>query len=295
MSNNNSDYPIYMHVNYLENTFPIEEIIARCAKAGYDGIELRGYDLEDKITPLEYVNLTRKITTQHGLEVTYGCPNNTITTDPAERKKSMDTFKGIIDFASSNGVKVLNIFGSNIVNPELRYIDFDGNGSGFVTDEQWKSTVEYFQEAGDFAEGKGVDLCFETHNCYMHDLGKPTAELLAEINRPCIKANLDFGNIYINKLNQGMDAELKALDGRIGYLHLKNLISLLPSFEMAVYKSTSLEDGDINNFVMVRQLIKNGYKGIITIENTISGDKRNFMSKDLEYLKTLLADVLQGL
>jgi len=43
---------IYMHVNYLEHVFPIEEIAARAADAGYDGVELHGWDVT-KQQPLD--------------------------------------------------------------------------------------------------------------------------------------------------------------------------------------------------------------------------------------------------
>jgi len=286
----NYDFPIYMHVNYLEHIFPVEEIITRCAETGFDGIELRGFDWDKKMNPSEYIEYTQKLTVKNGLKVTFGCPNDTINPDAGERKKSMDTFKVIIDFASTHGIPILNVFTSSIVNPKLRYIDFHGNGSAFVTVEQWKRSVDYYQEAGEFAGEKGVDLCFETHNCYMHDLGEPTAKLLSAINQSSVKANLDFGNMYINKLNKGIKEELKHLKGKIGYVHLKNLISYLPSFEMGIYKSTSLEEGDINNFALLLELMKMDYRGVIAIENTMSGDKRNMMKKDFDYLKQLISD-----
>ena len=286
----NFNYPIYMHVNYLENILPIKEIISRWADAGYDGIELRGYDCAKKMNTGDYLEHVHKLTRKSGIKVTFGCPNDTINPNAGERKKSMDDFKIIIDFASANEIRVLNVFGSSIVNPKLGYFDFHGHGSAYATEEQWKTTIEYFQEAGEFAGARGVDLCFETHNCYIHDLGEPTAKLLSAISRSNVKANLDFGNIYINKLNKGMQEELKQLSGRIGYVHLKNLISFLPYFEIGIFKCTALEDGDINNFVLILKLMKMGYKGVLAIENTMSGDKRNMVSKDLKYLKQLVSD-----
>jgi sugar phosphate isomerase/epimerase len=135
----------------------------------------------------------------------------------------LENFKYVIDFAANHGIPVLNIFGSNILNPDLQYYDFDGNGSAYATKEQWKTTVEYFQQVGDFAGEKGVDLCFETHNCYIHDLAEATVRLLEKINRPRVKANLDFGNIYLHKKSKSMQEEFDLIADHIGYVHLKNV------------------------------------------------------------------------
>ena len=285
-----SHYPIYMHVNYLEHVFPIEEIIPRCAATGYDGIELRGWDITEQRQTADYLTYVHGLTEKHRLKVTFGCRNNTVDPGAAVRRAAMADLKTIIGFAGAKEIPALNVFGGSVMNPSLRFTDFDGNGSAYATEEQWQMTIEYFQEAGDFAAEKGVDLCFETHNCYIHDLAEPTARLLNEIDRPRVKANLDFGNIYINRLNQGMTDEVSLLSGRIGYTHLKNLVSLLPTFDMPVFRSTGLEEGDINNFQLVLEIMKTGYDGIWTIENTMSGDKRNYMHRDLAYLKGIMAD-----
>ena len=281
---------IYMHVNYLEHVLPIEEIVLRCAATGYDGIELRGWDITEQRQTADYLAYVHGLTEQHGLKVTFGCRNDTVNPDAGVRTAAMADLKTIITFAGAKGIPALNVFGGSVINPSLPYTDFDGNGSAYATGEQWQMTIEFFQEAGDFAAEQGVDLCFETHNCYIHDLAEPTARLLQAIDRPRVKANLDFGNIYINRLNQGMTEEVSLLCGRIGYVHLKNLVSLLPIFDMQIFRSTGLEEGDINNFQLVLEIMKTGYKGIWTIENTMSGDKRNYMQRDLAYLKGVIAD-----
>ena len=116
-----------MHVNFLENAFGVDEIIPRCADAGYDGIEMRGYDIDGQKSTAEYLDFVYSLTQTYQLKVTFGCPNDTVNPDAAVRKESLDNFKFIIDFASKHEIPVLNIFGSSIVNPDLRYLDFDGS------------------------------------------------------------------------------------------------------------------------------------------------------------------------
>jgi len=288
-TSNDMNFPIYMHVNFLENAFSVDEIISRCADAGYDGIELRGFDLKEEKSTEEYLDYVYKLTEKCQLKVTFGCPNDTVNPDLAAREASMEKFKLIIDFAANHDIAVLNVFGSSIVNPDLRYMDFHGNGSAFATQEQWKTTVEYFQQAGDFAGEREVELCFETHNCYIHDIGEATSRFLKEIDRPYVKANLDFGNIYLHKKNKGLQEEFDLIADRLGYVHLKNLCKAHGG-ESNDFWCTSLRSGDINNYQLMKMIIASGYNGIITIENTMPGDKREYMGEDLDYLRNILHD-----
>lgn len=286
-----SEYPIYMHVNYLEGIFPLEDIMSRCADAGYDGIELRGSDRNKLMGVEEYLEHTFKAAAKAGLKITYCGSNDAANADSDIRGASLEAMKKLISFAGANGIGTLNAFGSSILNPAVRYIEFDKNGSAYVNEEQWRRSVEYFQEVGDFVGQANVDVCLETHNGYLHDLGEPTAKFLNDINRQNIKANLDFGNMYLNKLNKGIAEELRPLTGKIGYVHLKNSCSF-NDFGLDVFMSTPLCGGAINNFLLVRTLIESGYRGIITVENIMQGDKRCLMKEDRDYLKGLLDDIL---
>ena len=287
------EYPIYMHMNYLEGIFPLDEIMSRCADAGYDGVELRGSDRDKLMGVEQYLEHTFKTAGKAGLKVTYCGSNDAVNVDADVRAESLEAMKKLIFFAGANGIATLNAFGGSILNPAVRYVEFDKNGSAFVSEEQWRMSVEYFQQVGDFAGEANVDVCLETHNCYLHDLGEPTAKFLNDIDRPNVKANLDFGNMYLNKLNKGIAEELRPLSGKIGYVHLKNACSF-NDFGLDVFMSRPLCDGAINNFVLVKTLIESGYRGIITTENIMQGDKRTLMSQDRDYLKGLLDDILDG-
>ena len=90
--------PIYMHVNDLESILPIEVIIPRCAAVGYDGIELRGWDITEHRQVADYLAYVHGLTQQDGLRATFGCRNDTVNPDAGVRAAAMADFKTIISF-----------------------------------------------------------------------------------------------------------------------------------------------------------------------------------------------------
>jgi sugar phosphate isomerase/epimerase len=282
----------YMHVNFLERLFPVDEIIARCADAGYDGIELRNRDSSGKNPLSAYLEHCCGVAARYRLDVVFGGSSLAHAADADARAQSLADLKTVIDISSAHGVRLLNVFTGNLAAPDVPYHHFDAHGSAIATDAQWTAAVDFFQRAGDHAAERGVNLCFETHNVYLHDLGEPTARLVDRIGRKNVLTNLDYGNMYLNRRSQGMDQELQLLAGRIGYVHLKNLRAF-NHLDSRLYYATSLADGDINNFLLVRKLLAAGYSGALTIENTMAGDKRRWVEADLAYLKSIIADLGQ--
>jgi sugar phosphate isomerase/epimerase len=279
-----------MHVNFLEAIFPLEEVARRAAVAGYDGIELRGWDRTNE-TPLpEYLKRCCGIAASNKLDLVFGCPNDGLSKGKAPRDKAMANLETVIRIGAEHGVKILNVFAEPLISDDIPYTHFEEIGSALATDAMRKATADYFKEAGDFAAKHNVTLCFEMHNGYLHDLAAPTLELLKAIDHKNVKANIDFGNIKLSRNNQGMDKELGLMAGRIGYVHLKNVISL-NQFDSRVYRCVALRDGEINTFLFMRKLLEDGYTGPVCIENTFPGDKREFVKEDLEYLNRIVAEL----
>lgn len=285
-----NDMPIYMHVNYLENAFETAKIIARCADAGYDGIELRGEDESGRLPLLEYLRQTQQECQRRGLGLVYGCGTDAAHPDPAVRRRSLEQLQTIIQFASDHGLPLLNVFGSSVKDSARPASEFDAHGSACATPAQWQTTADHFRAAADFASSRRVKLCLEVHHTYLHDLGASTARLLDLIDSPHVQANFDYGNIYIQRRQKGIAAELAALGGRVGYVHLKNACSLRSRFDLNVFLAAPLKAGDINHVVLLRELRATGYRGVLTLENIMSGDKRAWMREDLAYLKDVLAE-----
>lgn len=278
---------IYKHVNFLEHVFPIEEIATQALAAGYDGIELRGWDITETLPLDRYLARCIEIAGHRRLELVFGCPNNTT---PAGRDESMQRMKSLIRIAGEGGIKILNVFAEYIKGPQTPYHYFELNGSALATDADFTRTADYFREVGELSAQWDILLCFETHNCYLHDLGAPTARLLKLIALDNVKANFDYGNIFLNRSNLGLDRELAELSSHIGYAHLKNVVAF-NHYDSRLLRGSSLADGDINTLVTMRKLLSTGFEGPLAIENILPGDKRRWLREDLAYLRSILADI----
>lgn len=288
--NQKESMKIYMHVNFIETVFALEEIGRRAAGAGYEGIELRGWDRTNE-TPLEpYLKRCCGIAKSNKLELVFGCPNNGLAGGAEKKAKAMKDLQTVIRIGADSGVKRLNVFGEPLISETIHYSHFDEIGSALATDAMRQATVDYFKEAGDFAAKHDVLLCFEMHNGYLHDLAAPTKQLLEQINHKNVRANIDYGNIALNRKQQGMDKELSLMAGLIGYVHIKNVISF-NAFGLRAYRCVALRDGEINTYLFMRKLLADGYSGPVCIENTFPGDKRDLMKEDLTYLRSIVAEL----
>ena len=78
------------------NLREVPKAAAAVEDAGYDGIELRGYDIDGQKSTAEYLDLVHSLTQKYQLKVTFGCPNNTVDPDAAVRKESLENFKFIM-------------------------------------------------------------------------------------------------------------------------------------------------------------------------------------------------------
>ncbi|MCC6423139.1 MAG: sugar phosphate isomerase/epimerase [Phycisphaerales bacterium] len=279
---------IYMHVNFLEHVFGVDEIIARAATAGYDGVELRGFDVAGKEAPDRYVERCCDLAGAHKMDLVFGCPNDTRA---GASEESMKRMKSIIRVVGERGVRILNVFSEAMKGAQTPYHHFEHNGSAMATDEDFTRVADYFREVGGFAANYGVNLCFETHNCYLHDLARPTCRLLELINLSNVKANFDYGNIHLNRNNLGMEKELDALAPHIGYGHLKNIVAF-NHYDSRLLRGAALDEGDINIFVFMRKLLARQIDAPIAIENILTGDKRALVKRDLAYLRSVMSDIL---
>lgn len=283
-----------MHVNYLENAgIGYPDTFRMCADAGYDGIEVRDRDRAGHIPLNEYLPMVYEGAVAAGLQITFGCRNNSVDEDSAVRQQELENFLRVIVFAGERGIKVLNVFAGLIHPREARRGHPEDTGSCVASEEHWQRTVDYFHVAADAAAAYDMVLAFETHAGYIHDLAAPSVELIKRVDRANVRVNFDFGNIYLHPENQGLEGEIRHLGPQIAYVHLKNVVSLA-KFGVNARFATPLADGDINNYVLLRTLFATGYQGILAIENTMPGDKRPLMAKDLNYLKDTVATLTSG-
>ncbi|MEN6302533.1 MAG: sugar phosphate isomerase/epimerase family protein [Armatimonadia bacterium] len=274
---------VLMHINYFESGYTLATLFDKAKFYGYDGVELRGK--REGLTTAEYLAQVKAEMDRTGLtNVVIACPCNLNNADADARAAEIAWSTDLLRQAAAIGVKLFNTMAGPMVAQGVPYSEFHLNGSGCATWEQWAWAVDGFQQLGVVAEELGVRMAFETHNGYIHDLAKPTAEFLRRIGSPAIGANLDMGNIVLNKNGESLVDAMSILDDKIYYSHLKNIFK--PS--TGGYIVCGLPDGVIDNRVWARTLMEKGNNSPITLEAPRQGDRDFFAKEDIEYFRWVL-------
>jgi len=277
---------IIMHVNYFESGYTLGELFTKARLYGYDGVELRGFRAETSTA--EYVAEIAREWRRSGLRhVLMACPCDLNNPDAAYRAAQVEKCGDLLRQAAGIGVRLCNAMAGTMVAAGVPYAEYHRNGSGCATAEQWAWAVEGFQQLGAVAEELGVRMAFETHNGYIHDLAKPTAEFLRRIGSPAIGANLDMGNIVLNKNGEPLRDALSILGDKIYYNHLKNILK--PS--TGGYIVCGLADGVIDNRVWAQTLKDTGNNSPICLEAPRQGDREFFAKADIEYFRWVLEGI----
>jgi sugar phosphate isomerase/epimerase len=277
---------VIMHINYFETGYTLATLFDKAKFYGYDGVELRG--TRQGLTTTEYIAEVKREWDRTGLPwVTMACPCNLNNPDAAARAAEVEQATDLLRQAAGIGVKLFNTMAGSMVAKGVPYSDFHLNGSGCATWEQWAWAVEGFQQLGAVAEELGVKMAFETHNGYIHDLAKPTAEFLKRIGSPAIGANLDMGNIVLNQNGEPLVQALEVLGCKVYYNHLKNILK--PS--TGGYIVCGLADGCIDNRVWMQHLKDTGNDSPVCLEAPRQGDRDFFAKDDIEYFKRILEGI----
>ncbi len=277
---------VIMHVNYFETGYSLAELFDKARLYGYDGVELRGFrkDTDTRTYIAEVQREWRRSGLHH---VLMACPCDLNNPDRGYREAEIEKCSDLLQQAAAIGVRLCNAMAGTLLGEGRKYGEFDRNGSGAATEEQWAWAVEGYQQLGRVAEELGMKLAFETHNCYIHDLATPTAELLRRIGSPAVGANLDMGNIVLNANGETVFQAIEVLGDHVFYLHLKNLY-LPPG---GGYIVCPLSDGMIDNRLLLRLLQARGFAGPICLEAPRGGDRDHFARTDLDYIRGVLRDL----
>ena len=276
---------IYMHVNYLEHQYPLETIVDRAAEAGYDGVELRGWDVTKQRTVSDYLPEACQLANSRNLELVIAQNLDATNLDPRRRDDSLQEMNTTIRIAADHGVRPMNVFAGHLLAPGAEFFQFCRNGSAAATEDHWFWAVESFRVAAELAAERNVDLCFETHGCFLHDLAEPTCRLVERIEQPNVKITFDYANIHCHPENPGLDRSLALAAPYVGYVHLKNL-SVTVSDESSTVIGCSLREGEIDVPMLLEKILLTGYRGPIALENIFEGDKQQMLVEDLAYLRS---------
>jgi sugar phosphate isomerase/epimerase len=291
------DYPIILHVNYVEQGQTIPEACRKAADWGYDGIELRGRRFGVQEPPEAYLDLVAGAVQAAGLKhVIFGYPTADLMLPDAEVRRQ-EVQRDIHFYRAAKQrlgerFTLSNTFTGALSNPDKSVPGnaYERHGSACATEAQWQAAVAGFRLIGAAVAEIGIRLAFETHMHYLHATPQAAKKLVDLIGSPAIGVNLDYANYFCFPQPTPPAEVVKVLGTSLFYVHLKNLGKQQNGEHLRV----GLADGDINNREFVRVLQQNDYRGFLCLEAPRPGDREWFAQQDLAYIRALLRDLNQA-
>ena len=123
---------------------------------------------------------------------------------------------------------------------------------------------------------------------YLHDLATSARKLVDLIDRPNFGVNLDYGNsVYFKKgTYPSLEESIDICGDKLFYTHWKNSVPGSPR-----RAACALSQGDINHRQYLKKLIDVGFSGLLGVEAPRPGDREFFAREDIEYVRSLIADL----
>lgn len=275
-----------LHVNYHEGPRRLDELFAIADRFGYDGVELRWRYQFDDYDQAGYQQKVAELKQQYPrMEIVFGGMVDFCRGTSEAVERDFAAYAEFLGWAKKYcGTRVMNFFTGGLMAPGKAYTDYDLNGSGCATEEDYVRSAAGLRRVGDVAAPLGILIALETHNCYLHDLDKPCRKLFDMCGHPAIGANYDHGNMILNKNGGSIQQVFENIGDKIYYAHLKNVLKVSGG---TGYMMTRLSDGHINTMSIMEGLKKHLKSGMFAVEYPCTGDGIYAASKDIEYVNFL--------
>ncbi len=234
----------YSATQWIFGNEELETSLHRLKKYGYSGVELAG---EPDTVDIEH---TKDLLEKYDMVCTSICgiykPERDLSSaDETTRKKAVQYVKDCIDMAEQLNAPTLIVVPTFVekVKPETNAKD------------EWNNAVKSIQEAGLYAEKKGVNLAIEALNRYETYLVsnlESAVKLVKEINIDCVNIMADLFHMSIEERN--MVESLKKISKYLVHVHIAD-----NTREAAGLGQTNFEP-------VISFLNEIDYKGYITME-----------------------------
>ncbi len=188
-----SSFPVWVPA------YPLEEVIKRLARIGYEGIEIGAaaphaypdYLTTDRRKEIKSVLDDNNLALASMLPAPGGGPGfNVASANPLERAAAIDQYKKVTELCADWGGKILlyvagwQVFGTS-------------------RDQAWGWSRDALIEIADFAKGHDITVCIEptSADSNLIDSCDDVMTLMAEVDRPNVKAMFDtFHTLYRNEV-----------------------------------------------------------------------------------------------
>ncbi|MDI6735842.1 MAG: sugar phosphate isomerase/epimerase [bacterium] len=236
----------------------LEDMIFIISKLGYNGIEIWGNHLRGYETSLGKI---RKILKERKLKVSMISPHFDFTNNYRRWTKSIEDAKKFIAFSVELNCPLIRCFTGQI-------------GSEYATRSQWENGVKGIRHLAELAQKEGITIGIETHPNTLADTTIAVLKLLDEIKMENVKIILDFYNMWETEKKDPIDV-LNLLYSHTVHIHAKNADvrkGKISPFNYVIDKNRKLESirplgkGDLNYKIILKELLKRGYKSYISVE-----------------------------
>ena len=245
----------------------LKEKVSKLEAFGYDGIELYGHNLKNRLGEIDSSLKGRNIKISAICSGYGGC---LLDSDIKQRDIAMQDIKDLLTYANNIGAAGLitvPIFGPPRI-PDL---------SPFMSSYKLEENllVEELDILGDFAHKKGVYIILEPLNRYETHFVKTVeygSSILSKLHTKGVRLMADFFHMSIEE--KDISKTLNDNFDEIEYIHLADSNRLLPGMGHTDFKSP---------FAVLNQ---KGYSGFMSLECGIPGDADILLPKTAEFLKS---------
>jgi len=226
---------------------PLRDLAQAVARAGYDGLELRGVDrkhLDPAMTGDERAEV-RRILSDAGLEAVAVTSYDRLTKPAGGPEAGADRIRAHIALARDVGAAGVRLFGGNVPQGEQRS-DAEARAAALLA------------SVADDAAAAGVRLCLETHDAF--STGRQVAALLRRVNHAALAALWDVHHPW--RSGERPEDTLDVLWPAIAYLHVKDAFTMPDGSRQLCL----LGAGDVPVREILGLLKRRGYGGYLVVE-----------------------------
>jgi protein FrlC len=259
-------------------SYPLEEVIRRLARIGYDGIEigcaaphawpahlsaarrreLRGLLQSEGLAPVSL------------LPAPGGGPGNNAASPLAEeRRTTLDHYKEVVDLAADLGASLVLYIAGWLV-------------FGTTREEGFRHSTECLAQVARHAAARGVTIVVEptSADSNLIETADDALELMRAAGQPNVKVMFDTYHVmYRNEVSSDY---VHAMAPHLAHIHCADTDRLAPG------------DGEVNWRGFLQAVKDVGYDGYLTMEigfNNRRGDPDSYAYRALSYLKVLERDL----
>jgi D-psicose/D-tagatose/L-ribulose 3-epimerase len=232
---------------WFDTKIGLEEGIHKAKEIGFDTYDI----FED---PLDIDDATRKLIKDTCAEV--GLPIRSqlcvafgvVDFNPSVRRFTLDRIKANVDQAAYFDARnVLLVVG-----------EYYWDGEVFPREAIWDLAKAAVKEAGEYAQGKGIEIVLELepfNEALLKDIDE-LVRFVKEVDNPAVRANADISHLH---LSNASFEDVKKLTGLIGHIHLSDCDGKVHGDMPAGMGVTPIKE-------YLQAIVDTGYDGTVSIE-----------------------------